>query len=163
MGMVSEGIEVVVSGSHRCVQTKRWGIMAVRQPNMPLLKRSYIGHLQNSPRVVLIVGNAAVALSSIHETGVYARVVHRRPAIVHLATVDKIADVGSIAAIIFFRLTLTPLAQEKPYTKAETCHCHDTNNNTHSNGDCVRLVIFVGRRGGLGGGRSCRCRGCGLG
>lgn len=67
-------------------------------------------YLQYPPRVILVVGDAAIALPPIHEAWVDARVVHGRCAGVQLTARNKLVDVGSVAAVVFFSLLLASAA-----------------------------------------------------
>jgi hypothetical protein len=86
-------------------------------------------YLQYAPRVVLVVRDAAVALSPVHEAGVNARIVHRRVARMELATGDELIDVGGIASIRLLGLLLAPSPHDEPYTTDDDCESNDADDD----------------------------------
>lgn len=106
-------------------------------------------YLQYPPRVVLVVGDAAVALPPVHEAWVDARVVHGRGAGVQLTARYKLVDVGSIAAVVLLSLLLASAAQEEPYASSDGEERDNAHDNTGSDACFVGLALLLccSRRG----------------
>lgn len=125
-------------------------------------RRSDVGDLQYPPRVVLVIGDAAVALPSVHEAWVDARVVHGRCAGVQLTARNKLVDVGSIAAVVLLGLLLTPSAKEKPHASRNGEKSNNAHNNAGCDACCVGLALFFWSSRGCARGclRRCCSGGC---
>lgn len=127
-----------------------------------MVRTSRLPYLQYPPRVVLVIGDAAVALPSVHEAWVDARVVHGRCAGVQLTARNKLVDVGSIAAVVLLGLLLTPSAKEKPHASRNGEKSNNAHNNAGCDACCVGLALFFWSSRGCARGclRRCCSGGC---
>ena|SRR2546421_338639 len=97
-------------------------------------------YLEDPPRVVLIIHNATIAHTSLHNRRVKARVcVRRRASTSRLTGSDEAAD-GSVALVFFFDLAPALLPDKVEYTTGNRAKHNDADDNTRCNACCIRLL-----------------------
>lgn len=111
-------------------------------------------YLQDPPRKVLVVGNAAIAATTL---GHQIRVESRIALLVRLAARDEAVD-GGVAAVLFDDLLALAVLEEEECTADDTCDGDDADYDASGDGGFVRAGI-VGRsrpcgRRRVGGSRS---------
>lgn len=113
---------------------------------------SSIGDPKNLPRVILVVGNAAIADTPLCHDRVETRIGDgiSTAAAGRLRAVDEGVD-SSVAAVFLLNLTVPPTAQQEKDTSDNGGHDNDGDHNTGGNTSGVRSLVFTGRLGSSNG------------
>lgn len=104
--------------------------------------RSCVGYLEDSPRIILIVSDAAVAHSSLGHDGriepiVGVGTVRRVVAVVSLAAGNELADCG-IPSVLLLDLAVSTAPYEQ---EGSTCNCCSEGDKAHYDACCNCSLI----------------------
>ena len=93
-----------------------------------------MNYLEDSPRVVLVIGNAAVAHPSLSHDGGVETYVGESGAARTAAWVLSTCELayGGISSILLFDLASLLVSDEKEYASCYGCNSNEPNNNTCS-------------------------------